>query len=254
LDTIGTAAAAAGRSWDLSRLDLVMNGGEPIRARTLIGFRQVLAPFGLPATGLRPGWGMTETCGGVIDYRLDVTELRAGSRFVPVGRPHPGIAVRVVDDDGAIVPTGTIGRMQVRGPSVATGAGWLDTADLAYVRDGLVTVTGSVADALWLDGALHHAHELETTLTELPFIHKGLVGAGLVDGDLAVAYHNDDSVCELQAATEIQATIRARHGLTVHRIVVVPPEAFPKTRTGKPQRSRLRELLGSEVPTQTARG
>jgi acyl-CoA synthetase (AMP-forming)/AMP-acid ligase II len=192
---------------------------------------------------------MTETCGGVVDHRLDVTELRAGFRFVPVGRPHPGIAVRVVDDQGAVVPAGTIGRLQVRGPSVASGAGWLDTADLAYVRDGLVTVTGSAADALWLDGALHHAHELETTLSELPFVHKGLVGAGLVNGELAVAYHHDDSMCERQAATEIQAAIRARHGLAVHRVVVVPAEAFPKTRTGKPQRSRLRELLGSRVPS-----
>lgn len=249
LEMIGTAAAASGRSWDLSRLDLVMNGGEPVRARTLIGFRGVLAPFGLPATALRPGWGMTETCGGVVDHRLDVTELRAGFRFVPVGRPHPGIAVRVVDDHDEIVPAGTIGRLQVRGPSVATGPGWLDTADLAYVRGGLVTVTGSAADALWLDGALHHAHELETTLAELPFVHKGLVGAGLVNGELAVAYHHDDSMCELQAATEIQATIRAKHGLAVQRIVVVPPEAFPKTRTGKPQRSRLRELLGSGLPS-----
>ena len=247
LDMIGTAAAASGRSWDLSRLHCVMNGGEPIRARTLIGFRNVLAPFGLPTTALRPGWGMTETCGGVIDYRVYVTELRAGSRFVPVGPPHPGIAVRVVDDAGEIVPAGTIGTMQVRGPSVASGPGWLDTADLAYVRDGLVTVTGSAADALWIDGALHHAHELETTLTELPFVHKGLVGAGMADGALAVAYHHDDSICELQAATEIQAAIRARHGLTVDRVVVVPPDAFPKTRTGKPQRSRLRELLGSGI-------
>jgi acyl-CoA synthetase (AMP-forming)/AMP-acid ligase II len=249
LEMIGTAAAATGRSWDLSRLDCVMNGGEPVRARTLIGFHGVLAPFGLPATALRPGWGMTETCGGVVDYRVDVTELRTGFRFVPVGRPHPGIAVRVVDDQGAIVPTDTIGRLQVRGPSVAAGPGWLDTADLAYVRDGLVTVTGSAADALWVGGALHHAHELEATLSELPFVHKGLVGAGLVDGELAVAYHHDDSMCELQAATEIQATIRAEHGLTVDRVVVVPPEAFPKTRTGKPQRSRLRELLGSGVPS-----
>ncbi|MGH3756173.1 AMP-binding protein [Actinophytocola sp.] len=249
LEMIGSAVAATGRSWDLSRLGYLMNGGEPVRARTLIGFRAVLAPFGLPTTALRPGWGMTETCGGVVDHRLDVTELRAGFRFVPVGRPHPGIAVRVVDDHGAIVPTGTIGRLQVRGPSVASGAGWLDTADLASVRDGLLTVTGSAADALWLGGALHHAHELEATLAELPFVHKGLVGAGLVNGELAVAYHHDDSMCELQAATEIQAAIRAKYGLAVRRVVVVPSEEFPKTRTGKPQRSRLRELLGSGVPS-----
>lgn len=251
LDAI--AARASAGLWDLRRLVYVMNGGEPVKARTINRFLTALAPFGLPGDAVRPGWGMSETAAGVVDHRLSRAELH-DDRYVPVGRPHPGVAVRVVDLRGDLAGENVVGRLQVRGASVTTGYadghpdnvtaftsdGWLDTGDYARVSGGLLTVTGSTADALWIDGELHHAHEIESTVGELPFVDRRFVGAFLADGSLTVAYHGTE-----ENESVVRAAVLAAHGLHADRVVLLPPDAFPKTRTGKPQRAQLREITTS---------
>ncbi|MEU4447569.1 AMP-binding protein [Actinosynnema sp. NPDC050801] len=253
LDAI-TSRATTG-SWNLDCLDYVMNGGEPVKARTIRRFLTALAPFGLASTAVRPGWGMSETSAGVIDHRLDLDDLRhADDRHVPVGTPHAGIKVRVVDEHGTVVPEHVEGRMQVSGASVTSGYadghpangtaftpdGWLDTGDFAIVSEGVLTVTGNTAGALWIDDVLHHAHLIESTVAELPCAERGPVGACLVDGELVVAYageYDEDAV---------RAAVLARHGLHVHRVVVLPADTFPTTRTGKPRRAALRDIISSK--------
>lgn len=268
LELIARHAEGATRSWDLSCLTYVMNGGEPIKAHTVRRFTAALAPFGLPPTAVRPGWGMSETAGGVLDHRVDARLLPADARWTPVGRPHPGVAVRVVDDAGAVVPERTVGKLQVRGTSITPGYadgirtctpdGWLDTGDLAMVDAGLVTVTGSTADAMWIDGALHHAHELESSLGRLEFVDAAHVAAGRVRDpasgadEIIVAYRPTVDVPD--ADERIRAAILAAHGLTVAHVVPISAGALPRTRTGKPQRARLAPMLASLVAARVAAG
>ncbi len=92
------------------------------------------------------GWGMTETCAaGTINTER---ELRFGS----VGRPLPGIEVRLARD----------GELLVRGPTVfreyfkqeaatheALNDGWLSTGDLAAIdADGYVSIVGRKKDLI----------------------------------------------------------------------------------------------------------
>ncbi|MEV6601733.1 AMP-binding protein [Actinoplanes sp. NPDC051346] len=266
LDLIAGHAEAASRSWDLSCLTYVMNGGEPVRARTVRRFTEALARFGMPPTAVRPGWGMSETAGGVVDLRVDARTLPAESRWTPVGRPHSGVGVRVVDDNGAVVAEGVVGRLQVRTPTgppkyadgnhPLTPDGWIDTGDLAFVEDGSLTVTGSTADAIVVDGVLHHAHELESTVSRLPFVDATQTAAALLIGadggsELVVAYRPAAAVPD--AEQRIRAAVEAAHGLTVHRVVPVPAGRLPRTRTGKPQRARLAALL-ADWPAATSEG
>ncbi|GAA3039713.1 AMP-binding protein [Actinokineospora globicatena] len=237
------AERAGTGTWDLSGLRYVMNGGEPVRAATIRRFTAALAPFGLPATAVRPGWGMSETSAGVIDHRVDPGAL---ADPVPVGRPHAGISVRVVDDNG-VVAIGTEGRMQVRGDSVTPGYvdgtatpftedGWLDTGDIAVVRDGSLVITGTTAGALRVGGAVHHASAIEATVSEVPGARKGSVGATTgVDGlVLFVEGAPDEGV--------VRSRVREAHGLAPSRVVYLADGEFPKTRTGKPRRAALAEL------------
>lgn len=76
-------------------------------------------------------------------------ELDPGSRgSMPgsVGRALPGSAARVVDEEGNLLPFGTVGRLQIKGPHVAAGYlgdpertakafqdGWYDTGDRASI-------------------------------------------------------------------------------------------------------------------------
>jgi len=60
----------------------------------------------------------------------DEATMRPGS----TGRPVPGYVAQIHDDDGRIVPPGTIGQLAVKGP---TGCKYLDDErQVTYVRNG----------------------------------------------------------------------------------------------------------------------
>jgi 2-aminobenzoate-CoA ligase len=91
----------------------------------------------LAATGLKimDGIGSTEMLHIFIGSPPE--EIRAGS----TGKPVCGYEARVVDTEGHEVPTGTIGRLAVRGP---TGCRYLaDSRQRHYVNDGW-NLTGDV--------------------------------------------------------------------------------------------------------------
>lgn len=114
--------AARGAELRRSALRRCVSAGEalPISTRTL--WRE--------ATGIEliDGIGATEMLH--IFISADESEARPGA----TGKPVPGYEARVVDDDGQVVPPGTVGRLAVRGP---TGCRYLaDDRQRAYVRDG----------------------------------------------------------------------------------------------------------------------
>lgn len=98
-------------------------------------------------------WGMTELFMG-ISGRLDDSEFH---RFNTMGLPTPGMEVRIIGDDGSVVPSGEAGEIEIRGPSVVAcyldneaatrdcfrSDGWFRTGDMG-VRDeaGYVRMTG----------------------------------------------------------------------------------------------------------------
>lgn len=112
----------------------IRSAGAPLNLELKAGIEKL---FGIP---LENGYGMTE-CNAISRTEEGITA--AGS----VGRANPGNEVRVCDENGAELPTGTIGRLAVRSPCLATGLwtglgigpipeisnGWLDTGDLAYL-------------------------------------------------------------------------------------------------------------------------
>ncbi|HYS37604.1 MAG TPA: AMP-binding protein, partial [Pseudonocardiaceae bacterium] len=246
-------SAGADRDWDLSCLRYLMNGGEPVRAASVLRFLDALAPFGLSGNAMRPGWGMSETSSGVVDHQLAPHRLRADDRFVPVGVPHPGVSVRVVDEREDPVPAGTIGHLQVTGAPVALGYwsagaldrractadGWFRTGDMAFVADGMLTVTGSADDVIVVDGRTWHGHEIEAVIAELPFVTRRSVVAAAVADELAVFCHLPASVD--RASDLVRDIVLRRCGLTVAYVVPVAEPDFPRTRTGKPMRAAVRE-------------
>ncbi|MCT2594728.1 AMP-binding protein [Streptomyces sp. N2-109] len=254
------AARLHGRRWDLSCLRAVMNGGEPVRAPVVRAFLGLLAPYGLPRTAMRPGWGMSETSGGVADCEFTAAAAAGAERYVSVGRPQPGTAVRVVDGADAVVEQGTTGRLQVTGASVTGGYhgrrrndrrdftpdGWLRTGDLGFVRDGLLTVTGRADDTIRLGGATYHGHEIEAAVEQLGCVEPTFTVAGPVGApggeELAVFFHprSGDTAPE-DAAEAVRAHIRRCFGAEVRHVVPVGREDVPKTGIGKLRRARMRQ-------------
>ncbi|MFD9974080.1 AMP-binding protein [Streptomyces sp. NPDC059017] len=257
-----------GRGWDLSRLRYILNGGEAVRGAVVRRFLDLLAPFGLPADAMFPGWGMSETAAGVVECRFPGPGAEE-ERYVAVGRPQPGTAVRCVDAAGRTVPLGTPGHLQVTGASVThgyyddaaqnrrsfTADGWFRTGDLAYVKDGVLTVTGRADDVIEGTGSGpgRHGHEVEAVAEELDFVTPSYTVASTVtvagrDG-LAVFFHprngggpgSDAS----RAAAAIRERVADRLGLRVDHVVPLSKDDVPKTGAGKLRRTRLRRWFES---------
>jgi acyl-CoA synthetase (AMP-forming)/AMP-acid ligase II len=101
----------------------------------------------LPFETIVTGYGLTETTGTVTMCRHDdPPEVIATT----VGRPLPGVEVRIVDDELLDVPAGDAGEVLVRGFTVMKGYfndpaataeaidpdGWLRTGDIGRLDDG----------------------------------------------------------------------------------------------------------------------
>ncbi|WP_405012397.1 AMP-binding protein [Kitasatospora sp. NBC_01539] len=267
------AAEIAGRDWDLRSLRYIMNGGESVKARVIRRFLDLLAPFGLPRTSMHPGWGMSETSAGVVDFVFD-PETMGDERFVPVGRPHPGVSLRVVDEHENVLPAGTVGRLHVTGAPVFSGYydnpaqnaksftddGWFRSGDLAVIEDGILTVTGRVDDLIRLNGAEYHGHEIEALVEELPFVEPSFTIVSPCTSpaggeELVVFYHPRGPESADEADRRIRDLVTERYGIRLGAVVAIAREDVPKTGIGKLRRAELRkrhEAAGAAGPAARA--
>ncbi|MFJ9153075.1 SDR family oxidoreductase [Streptomyces sp. NPDC102270] len=250
------------RTWDLSPMRLVMNCGEVVVAATARRFLQVLAPFGMPPTVVHPGWGMSETCSVVTDAELPAEPVAGEDTFVSCGLPYPGFAMRVVDDEGRVLPEGTVGHFQVRGTSVTSGYhdnpeknaesftadGWFDTGDLAFLRSGELYITGRAKDVIIINGVNHYSHEIETCVEELPFVERSFTAACAVRPDPAADTDELALFLNVLPGTDLADALRTVRGKVAREIGITPaylvpvePRTIPKTEIGKIQRTQLRK-------------
>ena len=136
-------------------------------------------------------YGMTEI-GMALSNPLH-GERRAGT----VGQPLPNVVVRLVDDQGLIVPAGQPGQIEVRGPQVfheywgrpdettrSFKDGWFATGDVAVVEDGYYRLLGRQSvDIIKSAGYKISALEIEEVAREHPEVLDCAV-VGLPDPDL----------------------------------------------------------------------
>jgi acyl-CoA synthetase (AMP-forming)/AMP-acid ligase II/NAD(P)-dependent dehydrogenase (short-subunit alcohol dehydrogenase family)/aryl carrier-like protein len=208
------ADEVARRSWDLSSLRHITNGGEAVVPATAHRFLHLMRPHGLRSDAMRPVWGMSETASGVTFSRLSADdeavgtvladpgsltgELRllqpgdpAGVVFAEVGPPVPGVRLRIVDRHGRVVPEGTVGRLQITGATMMTGYhgddeanrqaftedGWFGTGDLGFLLGGRLTITGRDKDLVIIRGANHHLHDIESLVEQVEGVAAGSAAA-----------------------------------------------------------------------------
>jgi len=233
-------AAAARRIGE--RMRLFVSGSAPLPAHVFEGFR---AKFG---HAILERYGMTETL-MTIGNPYD-GERRPGT----VGRPLPGVGVRIVGASGGDVPDRETGELLVRGPTVfggywrqpeATAAafadGWFRTGDLGErSADGYVTLRGRASDLIISGGFNVYPREIEDVLLEQPGVREAAV-VGVPDGrrgELPVAgYAGDADPAALEAACR-----RLLASFKVPR-AFVRVAALPRNAMGKVVKARLLEAV-----------
>jgi long-chain acyl-CoA synthetase len=164
---------------DLSSLAVVNIGSAPLAIDTLRRFAARL-----PKADVMNGYGMTEF-GAVTATPMGDAGHHAGS----VGRPLPGVAVRIVGDDGREMPTGDVGQITVHGaqhqrsylkdPDVTRTTwadGWLHSGDLGYLdADGFLWVVGRQKEIIIRGGHNIVPGEVEAVLFEHPDVADAAV-------------------------------------------------------------------------------
>gem|GEM_PF-704386 len=200
--------------WDLSSMRFILNGGEAINAASSGKFLKLLAPFGLAGDAMKPAWGMSETCSGVVYSHLLTAEPGTGVHyldkhvlssgvakknssaadavtFVELGKTIPGMSIRIVDSKNQVVKEGIIGHLQVKGPTVTSGYyknpeldkevfssdGWFDTGDLAVILNGRMTITGRAKDVIIVHGINLNSGEIEAAVEEVEGVETSFTAA-----------------------------------------------------------------------------
>jgi malonyl-CoA/methylmalonyl-CoA synthetase len=181
------AGPATRRRWSdgAARLRLMVSGSAALPVAVLADWRRITGHT------LLERYGMTEI-GMALSNPLH-GERRPGT----VGRPLPGVEVRLVDEGGGVAAEGTPGEIEVRGPQVfreywhrpeetarAFHDGWFRTGDVAVLERGYYRILGRQStDIIKSGGYKISALEVEEVLREHPEIQDCAV-VGLFDQDL----------------------------------------------------------------------
>ncbi len=133
---------------------------------------------------LLEGYGLTEAS-PVVTFNSIARQRKGGS----IGKPLPGVQVKIVDDNGAAVSVGTPGELLVKGPNVMRGYlnqreataqairdGWLYTGDIATVdEDGFYYIVDRKKDLIIVRGINVYPREIEETLHRHPAVREAAV-------------------------------------------------------------------------------
>ena len=246
--------------WNLQSMRFILNAGESIVPATARQFMLLLAKHGLPESAMHPAWGMSETSSAVTYSSHFSARESSTSPYVEVGDPIPGIEIRIVSPDGAVLPEGETGRLQIRGATVFDGYynnldanaeafvdGWFYTGDLALMRDGALTITAREKDSIIINGVNYLSHEIEVALDGVEGIEPAYIAACAVrtpesqTDELAVFFVASEKMA-LDAAIEgIRDRITKSLGLNPAFMVALAKDQIPRTAIGKIQRSELQK-------------
>jgi malonyl-CoA/methylmalonyl-CoA synthetase len=186
-----------------------------------------------------------------------------------VGLPLPGVAVRVLGDDGKECPVGEIGQIQVRGPNVFSGywrmpektreefsEGWFKTGDLGRwggVTDGrevpetYLSIVGRNKDLIISGGYNVYPKEIEDVIDALPGVaESAVIGASHPDfGEAVVAVVVAQKGANLDPK-EMQQVLKSQiaNYKVPKRIHLV--DELPRNAMGKVQKTILRETFQFE--------
>jgi long-chain acyl-CoA synthetase len=136
----------------------------------------------LPGVAFTNVFGQTETLGAYAALSPD--DHRAGRKLDSVGKPFPGVEVRVVDvDTQQDVVVGQVGEAVVRAAQNIT-TDWMPTGDLVLIdEEGYIYVKGRVKDTINRGGEKFGPVEIEAAIRSLPGVDEVAV-AGVPDDEL----------------------------------------------------------------------
>lgn len=227
-------------------IKLHISGGAPLAEETLNAFKN---KFGVP---ILEGYGLSEAS-PVVSFNI-FERQKAGT----VGKPLPGIEVKVVDDEDREVPQGNVGELIVKGGNVMKGYwkmpkatddaiknGWLFTGDFARVdEDGFITIVDRKKDLIITKGMNVYPREVEDVIKQIRGVDAVAVIGVPISGrdEMILAYvklSDGANVTVKQIKSHLKTAI-ASYKIPKHIYIV---DDMPLTATGKVLKRKLKEMV-----------
>jgi long-chain acyl-CoA synthetase len=235
---------------DFAGFFALISGGEPLPEKVRKEFE---SRFGVT---IYEGYGLTESS--------PVVALNVPRKFRPgsVGTPLPGMQMRIVDEQGNVLPAGREGEIWFRGPMVMkqyfnlptetaaaiTPDGFFKTGDLGHFdADGFLHLTGRKKDLIIVAGEKVVPREVEETLQRHPDVAEVAV-VGKKDasrGEMVVAFVIPNEGCS-PTPESLREFCRQQPlaAFKAPREVYIVND-FPRSATGKVIKRILAEKLNS---------
>ncbi len=269
--------------YDLSNWRVAGIGAEMIRPQTLEHFAEMMEPAGFDRRAFLACYGMAEcTLGisfsplwsGFSTHYIDADHLSdnheavlihdtgnggRGRHFVNCGVPLPNFEVEI-RDAGKVLGDWQTGVIHLRGPSVMSGYfnlaeetshalsedGWLNTGDIGYMVNGVLTITGRKKDLIIIHGRNIWPQDLEhvaETQTEVRSGDAVAFSAPDANGEemcvLMVQCRERDTQKRNALVRRLTALLRMEMGLDCY-VQLVPNRSLPRTSSGKLSRAKAR--------------
>lgn len=205
-------------------------------------------------------YGMTET--SPVSFQSS-TDDPLERRVTTVGTVHEHVEVKIVDDEGRVVPRGVPGELLTRGYSIMRGywddeeqtanaiddAGWMHTGDIATIDEqGYCNIVGRLKDMVLRGGENIYPREVEEFLYQMEQIETVQV-FGVPD------HKYGEEVCawirlrrdQTLTADEVRAFCRSRIARFKIPRYIEFVDDFPITVTGKFQKFVMRERMAAKL-------
>jgi fatty-acyl-CoA synthase len=234
---------------DFSSLRTISYGAAPIAADLLDQAQRTFR------CGFVHLYGLTENAGCGTQLSADMHDPKLG-KLRTVGKPYPGLELRVVDAEGKDLPPGKVGEIVMRAPWTMRGywrnpeatrdavrEGWLHSGDAGYLdEDGYLYIFDRVKDMIITGGENVYPAEVENAL----FGHADVADVAVIGvpdekwGEAVKAIVVPKPGAKLDVEDVLRFARTRIAGYKVPKSIDLV-EALPRNASGKVLRRTLRE-------------
>lgn len=230
---------------DFRRMSIAVGGGMAVQRAVADKWKDITGGF------LLEGYGLTECAPLVAANPHDSTEYNGA-----IGLPVPSTDVRIIDDEGNVLPNDQVGELQVRGPQVMQGywqrpeatkevidhEGWLSTGDIVkFDEEGFLHIVDRKKDMILVSGFNVYPNEIEDVVS----LHGKVLEVAAI-GEPHEVSGEVVKICVVKrdpSLTKDELISHCREHLTGYKIpkIIEFRDDLPKTNVGKILRRALRE-------------
>ena len=254
-------------NYDISSLDVLTYGAAPMPKEVI-----KRAIMELEDTQFINAFGQTEASATITALMPDDHNVKGLSeeerekkfeRLSSIGKPLPGVEIRIVDEDGTDVSTNEQGEIIASGPQLMKGYwqqddvtaetiknGWLFTGDLGYQDDeGYIFLTGRAKDFIKRAGEMISPEEVEQTLMSHPAVDEAAI-IGIPDDEWGERVRAVVVLKSGQSATQDELIEFSRKQLASFKKpehVVFSEEPLPRNPLGKVLKRDLKQMYTEPI-------